>query len=59
MSGRSPRFRRVGVSLAIVRHLVETHGGQVWVRSQPQEGGTVGFALPAVDETSPPNPLSP
>jgi len=38
----------VGLGLNISRHIVEAHGGDVWVESQPGEGSTFGFSLPAV-----------
>jgi signal transduction histidine kinase len=38
----------VGLGLNISRHIVEAHGGNVWVESQPGEGSTFGFSLPAV-----------
>jgi len=35
-----------GMGLAIVKHVIEAHGGTVWVRSEEGEGSTFGFSLP-------------
>ena len=42
-----------GIGLAVVKQLVEAHGGRVWAESPPGTGATFGFGLPAADETSP------
>jgi two-component system sensor histidine kinase BaeS len=36
-----------GIGLAIVKHLVERQGGEVWVVSQPGSGSRFSFRLPA------------
>ncbi len=35
-----------GIGLAIVKQLVQAHGGKVWVESQPGRGATIGLLLP-------------
>lgn len=45
-----------GIGLAVVKQLVEAHGGRVWAESPPNEGATFGFALPTAVAREGPDP---
>jgi signal transduction histidine kinase len=38
----------VGLGMSIVKHIVEAHGGKIWMESEVGRGTTVRFTLPLI-----------
>ncbi|MEI6863673.1 MAG: ATP-binding protein, partial [Candidatus Omnitrophota bacterium] len=45
---RSRELGGTGLGLSIVKHIIQTHNGQVWVQSTLGQGSTFSFTIPAV-----------
>jgi two-component system phosphate regulon sensor histidine kinase PhoR len=43
---RSRELGGTGLGLSIVKHIVQAHGGQVWVKSELGLGSTFSFTIP-------------
>ena len=46
---RSRELGGTGLGLSIVKHLVKAQGGEVHVKSQPNQGSTFAFSVPVAD----------
>jgi two-component system phosphate regulon sensor histidine kinase PhoR len=44
--GRSKELGGTGLGLSIVKHIIQAHGGRVWVESQPGKGSVFYFTVP-------------
>ncbi|MDD3088471.1 MAG: ATP-binding protein [Candidatus Omnitrophica bacterium] len=43
---RSRELGGTGLGLSIVKHIIQSHGGNVMVKSRPDEGSTFTFTVP-------------
>ncbi len=44
--GEDGAIQGTGLGMSIVQHLVQAHGGEIWLESEPGKGTSVSFTLP-------------
>ena len=51
-SERPPQahYGGIGISLPLIKEILEAHGGKIWAESKPGEGSTFHITLPVIPQ---------